>query len=134
MAETHSNTDQLTALAELDRLLTEHRLPYWLFGGWAVDFHVGRVTREHADIDVAVWIDDRIRLAELLSDAGWTHQPEIGEDDGRCVHAVRDVLREERGRATETPEEHFTSDALGARTPPGQVRSRKAVGCRVAFD
>jgi len=84
MAETHSNTDQLAALAELDRLLTEHRLPYWLFGGWAVDFHVGRGTREHADIDGAVWIDDRIRLAELLSDAGWTHQPEIGEDGYTC--------------------------------------------------
>jgi hypothetical protein len=27
---------------------------YWLFGGWAVDFHAGRVTRDHADIDLAV--------------------------------------------------------------------------------
>jgi hypothetical protein len=52
-------SEQLAAVAELDRLLREHDVTYWLFGGWAVDFHAGRITREHADIDIAVWSDDR---------------------------------------------------------------------------
>jgi hypothetical protein len=34
-------------------MLAEHDIAYWLFGGWAVDFHAGQVTREHGDIDIA---------------------------------------------------------------------------------
>lgn len=84
MSEVHGISDHLAALAELDHLLTQHQLPYWLFGGWAVDFHVGRVTREHADIDIAVWVVDRPRLAALLSDGAWSHQPEVAEDGYTC--------------------------------------------------
>lgn len=76
----HTTADQLAALAELDHLLTEHHVDYWLFGGWAVDFHVGRVTREHADIDMAVWLEDHARAAALLEGAAWQHRPEPGED------------------------------------------------------
>ena len=32
---------QLAALGAVDALLTDAGIPYWLFGGWAVDFHVG---------------------------------------------------------------------------------------------
>jgi hypothetical protein len=86
MSEVRGITDQLAAIAELDQLLTQHRLPYWLFGGWAVDFHLGRVTREHADIDLVVWLADRSRLAALLSDARWSHRPDVGEDGYTCYH------------------------------------------------
>lgn len=77
-------TDQLAAIAELDHVLKQHSLAYWLFGGWAVDFHAGRVTRDHADVDIAIWADDRSRLATLLSAAGWQHRPEAGEDGYTC--------------------------------------------------
>jgi hypothetical protein len=73
-------TDQLAALAELDHLLQSHGLAYWLFGGWAVDFHAGRVTRAHGDLDIAVWYDDRIQLAALLKSEGWRHSPRADED------------------------------------------------------
>jgi Aminoglycoside-2''-adenylyltransferase len=43
----------------------------WLFGGWAVDFHAGRITRDHADVDVAVWAADLDRIGTLLQAAGW---------------------------------------------------------------
>src|SRR5215207_6340656 len=72
--------DQLAALAELDTLLAEHGISYWLFGGWAVDFHASRVTREHGDIDIAVWAADHGRLAALLGSRAWMHRPEAGED------------------------------------------------------
>ena len=49
MTEFLNIPDQLAALAELDQSLPRHNVGYWLFGGWAVDFHAGRVTREHAD-------------------------------------------------------------------------------------
>jgi hypothetical protein len=71
---------QLRTISGLDRLFSEHHLDYWLFGGWAVDFHAGRVTRDHEDIDLAVWHADLDRLRVLLDGAGWGHAPVPGED------------------------------------------------------
>lgn len=84
MNDRASHTDQLALLAELDQLLSLHGVGYWLFGGWAVDFHAGRVTREHADIDIAIWSDDRERVRTLLLDRAWVHRPELGEDGYTC--------------------------------------------------
>jgi hypothetical protein len=75
-----SETEQLDALARVHALLERHGIEYWLFGGWAVDFHAQSVTREHADIDIAVWLDDRDRIATLLVAHGWKHAPEDDED------------------------------------------------------
>jgi hypothetical protein len=71
---------QLAALARVHQLLTESAIDYWLFGGWAVDFHAQAVTRQHADIDIAIWSQDRERVAALLVAEGWEHAPEEGED------------------------------------------------------
>jgi Aminoglycoside-2''-adenylyltransferase len=73
-------TEQLAALARLDGVLAKHKIPYWLFGGWAVDFHAGSVTRSHDDLDIAVWSKDYERIAELLATDGWQHTPGEGED------------------------------------------------------
>src|SRR4051794_9294064 len=62
---------QLAALGELHDLLGARGLEYWLFGGWAVDFHAGAVSRAHEDLDIAVWAADRARVAEALDSAGW---------------------------------------------------------------
>jgi aminoglycoside-2''-adenylyltransferase len=43
--------------------------PWFVAGGWAVDFLLDRVTREHGDIDVAVLRDDQIAVRGLF--AGW---------------------------------------------------------------
>ncbi len=61
-------------------LFERHGIEYWVFGGWAVDFYAGSVTRQHDDIDVAVWAEDRDRIASLLAADGWKHAPEEGED------------------------------------------------------
>ena len=50
-------------------------LEHWLFGGWAVDLWVGRLTRPHEDIDVLVWRHDEARVHEALQGAGWVHTP-----------------------------------------------------------
>ncbi len=73
---------QLAALAEVARALDGAGIPYWLFGGWAVDFHVGSVTRAHDDVDIAVWLADVPRITDLLEDGGWRHAPEEDEDGG----------------------------------------------------
>jgi hypothetical protein len=71
---------QLETIGWLHTLLGEQGLEYWLFGGWAVDFHAGRVTRDHEDVDLAVWQSDVDRVRGLLEAHGWTHAPEPGEE------------------------------------------------------
>jgi Aminoglycoside-2''-adenylyltransferase len=73
---------QLSALARVSDLLEKAEIAYWLFGGWAVDFYVGSVTRGHEDLDLAVWLADLPRIAELLQDDGWRHAPLEDEDGG----------------------------------------------------
>jgi Aminoglycoside-2''-adenylyltransferase len=72
--------EQLAALARIHELLDGQRIDYWLFGGWAVDFHAGSVTRAHDDLDIAVWLNDHGRIAVLLAADGWQHAPEERED------------------------------------------------------
>jgi aminoglycoside-2''-adenylyltransferase len=71
---------QLNALADVQDVLERHGIEYWLFGGWAVDFHAGSVTRAHDDVDLAVWVEDHDQIAGLLAANGWRHAPEAGED------------------------------------------------------
>ena len=73
---------QLTALGAVDALLEDAGIVYWLFGGWAVDFHAGTITRPHDDVDIAVWLEDVPRTTALLTEAGWIHAPETDEDGG----------------------------------------------------
>jgi len=63
--------EQLQAIRELDEALNRQRTDYWIFGGWAVDLHLGRVTRDHADIDVAVWDADFAEFGVTATAAGW---------------------------------------------------------------
>ncbi|MFI5231868.1 MAG: aspartyl protease family protein [Gemmatimonadales bacterium] len=84
MTEFPGASDHLAVLAELDVALRHHDLAYWVFGGWAVDFHAGRVTREHGDIDIAIWSHDRVRTDALLRELDWAHRPEVGEDGYTC--------------------------------------------------
>jgi hypothetical protein len=86
-----SQADQLDALGRLDRLFDDASIEYWLFGGWAVDLHVGAVTRPHGDLDVAIWRTDYARASELLAADGWAHAPDPGEDGSTCF--VRGSVR-----------------------------------------
>jgi hypothetical protein len=68
-------SEQIEAIASLDAALGSARIEYWLFGGWAVDYWVGRVTREHDDIDAAAWRRDYDAIKQALGDVGWRHTP-----------------------------------------------------------
>jgi aminoglycoside-2''-adenylyltransferase len=138
MTESVNTTSQLAALAELDQLLPPCAVDYWLFGGWAVDFHAGRVTREHADIDIAIWADDRERVAALLLDRAWMHRPEAGEDGYTCYERcgvrleVAFLARDERGLVYtplrngrgEWPADSFADDIAQLSGVRGGVRAR----------
>jgi len=57
---------QLAHLKEAHDLLKAAVIPHWLAGGWAIDFLVGRVTRQHSDVDFAIWKGDWQRVEALL--------------------------------------------------------------------
>jgi ribosomal protein S18 acetylase RimI-like enzyme len=73
---------QLHALSRVDELFDGAGLDYWLFGGWAVDFYAGSVTRAHDDVDIAVWLEDLARISQLLEADGWRHVPSEDDDGG----------------------------------------------------
>jgi Aminoglycoside-2''-adenylyltransferase len=84
---------QLAQIAAIGQLLDAAGFDHWLFGGWAVDFYVGAVTRSHGDIDFAVWLRDAPSIAALLEAEGWRHAPNEDEDGGTGY--VRNEIRVE---------------------------------------
>ncbi len=69
-----SSPEALLRVAELLSGFT----PRWaLCGGWAVDAWLGRKTREHADVDVAVLEEDQLALFKYMAE-GWNL---VGHDD-----------------------------------------------------
>jgi hypothetical protein len=85
------SVEQLAPIGQAHNLFEAHHVDYWLFGGWAVDFHAGQVTRPHADIDLAVWLSDLDRVRQPLDEAGWrvlNDQP----TDGYVVFERRGVV------------------------------------------
>ena len=76
---TERATAQIAAIQSLHNTLRTAGIEYWLFGGWAVDFWVGRVTRGHDDIDAAAWRRDYDEIRAALLNAGWRHTPAADE-------------------------------------------------------
>jgi len=132
---------QLIALTRVHELFERHGIEYWLFGGWAVDFHAGTVTRPHDNVDIAVWLKDHDRIAALLTADGWKHAPEEGEDGytGYARGPVRLELaflaRDEKGQVYTPlregrgawPDRSFEDDALELRGVRANVISLRAL-------
>ncbi|OKK16060.1 aminoglycoside adenylyltransferase [Streptomyces sp. CB00455] len=57
---------QLRLIAETVQVAGALGVPVWLRGGWAMDFFLGEVTRDHEDIDWFARADDAEALAEGL--------------------------------------------------------------------
>jgi hypothetical protein len=81
---------QLRVLREIAALFASLRVRYWLRGGWAIDFHLGRVTRPHADIDLVVWLRHRRRIVRALTVAGFAlvHDLDVQTDLRRHDQAI----------------------------------------------
>jgi hypothetical protein len=75
MTEHAGHERGLAALGSASRALDAANVEHWLFGGWAVDLWVGRLTRPHDDIDVLVWRRDEPGVHAALGSAGWLHAP-----------------------------------------------------------
>lgn len=87
--ETRAVTDrQLAVIREIASACAGAGIEYWVRGGWAVDFFLGRLTREHEDIDLFAWAEDAQRLVGALEQAGFV---EIG---GAPPEAQRNMMKD----------------------------------------
>ncbi len=48
-------------------ILTASDIPWAVAGGWALDLFLGHQTREHADLDLAIWRADQHRIRAALT-------------------------------------------------------------------
>lgn len=126
--------DQLAAIASLDRALLRAGVDYWLFGGWAVDFWVGDLTRPHDDIDVGAWRTDFDAIRTALVAAGWEHRPSPEDLVGtryRLASAEAELTFFEPGPAGEVVVPLPTGPVVMSPEPFEDVRrSLRGVTCR----
>jgi hypothetical protein len=69
------------AVAYVRDLLDRFRPRWFLCGGWAIDAWLGRQTRDHGDVDIAVLHHDQHAIFEHF--AGWAlvgHDPNVADD------------------------------------------------------
>jgi lincosamide nucleotidyltransferase A/C/D/E len=59
----------------------------WIDGGWCVDALVGRHTRDHVDLDIAVARGDEDRLRRALDRMGFTDATDADAPEGIVVMA-----------------------------------------------
>jgi hypothetical protein len=87
------------------RVLTRLERPVWLCGGVGADFHVGRWTRDHGDIDLVTfeehregWTRSSSASATQTDDRGWiTNWTSSGLDLGEVSLAFERRLDETTG-------------------------------------
>ncbi|MBI1339510.1 aminoglycoside nucleotidyltransferase [bacterium] len=88
-----------TDVVELYETLNRAGVPIWIDGGWAVDAAVGRQTRSHDDLDIAVEAKSVPSLRQALVERGYREVPAqsptkwnfvLAEPEGRKidVHVV----------------------------------------------
>jgi len=67
--------NQLRLIAAILAMSEQFDVQVWLRGGWAVDFFLGHVTRDHVDIDWFAWIDDAPSITAALHSDGYLSVP-----------------------------------------------------------
>jgi len=66
---------QLKILDEVSIITKELDIEFWLRGGWAIDFLLGKINRRHEDIDLVTWIQNRDSLEKSLIKSGYEQIP-----------------------------------------------------------
>ncbi len=92
-------------VVELVVLLRENDIDACLDGGWGVDALLGRQTRSHSDLDLAVEHKDVTRIRTLLEARGFRDVPR--NDSWECNF----VLGDDRGRQIDI--HSYTFDSAG---------------------
>ncbi len=65
-------------VVKLYNLLEENGIEVWIDGGWGIDALLGKQTRPHKDLDIAIHHKDKPKLRKLLEERGYK---DISRDD-----------------------------------------------------
>jgi len=93
---------------EFVRLLEQNQIDVFIDGGWGVDALLGRQTRPHTDLDIALQHKDVARVRALLEARGYAEVPR--DDSWECNF----VLGDEQGHQIDF--HSYTFDAEGRHT------------------
>jgi lincosamide nucleotidyltransferase A/C/D/E len=97
---------QAKTVIELLKLCAEYEIDVVIDGGWGVDALLGRQTRDHEDLDIAIPHKDVPKLRRLLSNIGFSDVPRndtrecnfvLGDDLGNLVD-VHSYIFDREGR------------------------------------
>lgn len=116
----------------MGELLAGSRIRFWLRGGWALDFHLGRVRPEHADVDVVTWLRHRDRIRHVLAArglsevSGYRHPQLVLEKHGEEVSFL--FIVRDRGEIVVPGYEAWPFDR---RAFPAAPKTLAGVSCRV---
>lgn len=78
----------------IKELMSGFDKPWFIAGGWAIDLHIGQKTREHKDIEIAVFRQDQAHVKNHLKQ--WRFQKVVngelvtweGENLQRPIHEI----------------------------------------------
>ena len=83
------NTNHIPLMQEILAAAEKQGLPLWLESGWAIDARLGKITREHEDIDLAFPIDQHDPFMSILQTFGGG---KVEKTDYGFLVYVRDIL------------------------------------------
>lgn len=83
----------LNLLNQLNDYLKNINIDYAICGGSAIDLFVGRKTRPHKDLDVAVFGEDRDKIVLYMLEMGWNIYEPCGCE---YLHKITDVADQKR--------------------------------------
>src|SRR3954471_23091070 len=74
--------NKFAAIFAAARVMDGFARPWFVSGGWAIDFFLGEVTRKHSDIEIGIYRSDQEALRGQL--AGWSLEKAVpGASGGR---------------------------------------------------
>ena len=96
------NWEPLT-ITEVSNLLESIPVSWGIAGGWALDMHLGRKTREHADTDIVIFREDQQAVFQALRNEWQFYKAKDGElaiwQDGEFLESVNDIWASRDGQA-----------------------------------
>ncbi|OGY22909.1 MAG: hypothetical protein A2172_03150 [Candidatus Woykebacteria bacterium RBG_13_40_15] len=103
----YSTKKQLELIKKVFDEFKKQKIDIFMWGGWAIDFLVGHVTRLHIDIDTLVWKKDKEKVEKIMGNLGFSMQDKI-----------RKFQNEYEGFQFDTDfVEPYNSDFISSRSP-----------------
>ncbi|MEU7856900.1 aminoglycoside adenylyltransferase [Nonomuraea sp. NPDC049141] len=95
-------------------LLRDVGCEVWVAGGWGIDALVGKVTREHRDLDLLHRVEQEPLLIKTLEAAGFAEQ-----SDASPGRPVRFVMKDQRGHELDLHPLRFEADGSAVQQADG---------------